>query len=153
MLSHIPSIPTSTKAKNTNRKSTGSLCENVTALSAAAEGSLGLHWVSQDSLMEFDWSDAPDNFLKKLKPIHLFFLSIYCFHLGWCSQQACRERPDLETAWCWLFFQAGVTIEAGTSWKLGPTTHSSCCWGSLSVGNWEWERRNNGYQYSLGFYV
>lgn len=51
------------------------------------------------------------------------------------------------------FLQAGVTIEEGASWKLGPTTHSIYCCCSMSLVSWECEGRNKGYWYSLGFYV
>lgn len=91
-------------------------------------------------------------FWKSSKPIYLFFLSIYCFHLGTLSQQACRQRPDLETTWCWLFLQAGVAVETEASWKLGPTTHGIYCWCSVSLVNWECEGRNKGDRYSLSIF-
>lgn len=120
-------------------------------------GSLGLVRVVHSCLAGFGWGEAPESFFEGAQnKFYLFFLNIYYLHLGPCSHQACREGSDLETSLCLVyldFLHSRVTIKAGTSWKLGYTTHSIYCCCSVSLMNWECEGRSKGNRWSLGFYV
>lgn len=92
----------------------GFLCENVTVLCAAAEGSLGLHCVSQGSLMEFEWNDAPDNFLKKLKTNSFVFLKHLFLSFGAMLSAGLQRKTRFGSRLVLAFLEAAVGIGAGT---------------------------------------
>lgn len=82
---------------------------------AAAKGPLGLHWVSQDSLLEFDWNDAPDNFLKKLKTNSFVFLKHLLLSFGPMFSAGLQKKTRFGNGLVMAFLEAAVAIEAGTT--------------------------------------
>lgn len=96
----------------------GSLCENVTAMCAAAEGSLGLRWLAQDCLIEVDCGDGPI-FWKSSEPIYLFFLKHLLLSFGTTLSAGLQAKIRFGNSLVLAFLQAGVTVEAVASWNRG----------------------------------
>lgn len=65
--------------------------------------------------MEFDWSDAPDNFLEKLKTNSFVFLKHLLLSFGPMLSAGLQRKTGFGNSLGLAFFQAGVAVEAGTS--------------------------------------
>lgn len=79
-------------------------------------------WAALGCPIEFDWGDAPDKFPKKAEKLFFFFLKHLLLSFG-SRLSAGLQRPDLETAWCWLFCKLVLQLKQGPpeKWVLQPT--------------------------------
>lgn len=80
-----------------------------------AEGSLGLQQVAQDCSIEFDWGDALDNFLKKLKTSLFVFLKHLLLSFGTILSADLQTRTRSGNSSVLAFLQAGVAVEVGAT--------------------------------------